>query len=362
MILNARYAAAIDSPEPENSQFPGSRTAISGLRYYSPSLGRFVCRDPKEEMGGINLYAFIRNNAVNGWDYLGMNAGFFSCGWSQVSNTGWTGDDLRPPSANFYGPSIPDTPKAAPAGGPNAAPAGKPNGAPGSLPDYTVTSYRNGTTVGSVGGSVVSVGRPNGSVSTLNQTDGNWNTSFDFAYARSDAPNSGAGMTAMVGMVTTAPWPIPNTTANPLPAAARSLIQSTGAAVVDGLDFLLSRAGGAILVFVTPNNQRTDGAGDYIQPRFDPDMLGPILQVDANMRPFPGAVGPHTTFKVGPNGEITNYQDWFPQSNSRNPAPWESGRRVDVTGKDHGGIPTPHVHEPDGTVRPATPSELPHSP
>lgn len=43
-----------------------------GLRYYSPSLGRFVTRDPIEEQGGLNLYGFVRNNAVNRWDYLGM--------------------------------------------------------------------------------------------------------------------------------------------------------------------------------------------------------------------------------------------------------------------------------------------------
>ncbi|MFZ5723548.1 MAG: RHS repeat-associated core domain-containing protein, partial [Pseudomonadota bacterium] len=44
-----------------------------GLRYYSPTLGRFVNRDPIEEQGGHNLYAFVSNNGVNKWDYLGMN-------------------------------------------------------------------------------------------------------------------------------------------------------------------------------------------------------------------------------------------------------------------------------------------------
>lgn len=44
-----------------------------GLRYYSPSLGRFINRDPKGEYGGLNLYAFCRNNGVNSWDYLGMD-------------------------------------------------------------------------------------------------------------------------------------------------------------------------------------------------------------------------------------------------------------------------------------------------
>lgn len=43
-----------------------------GLRYYSPSLGRFINKDPIEEHGGLNLYGFVENNAVNRWDYLGM--------------------------------------------------------------------------------------------------------------------------------------------------------------------------------------------------------------------------------------------------------------------------------------------------
>ncbi len=44
-----------------------------GLRYYSPSLGRFINRDPIEERGGLNLYAFCTNNGINGWDYLGQD-------------------------------------------------------------------------------------------------------------------------------------------------------------------------------------------------------------------------------------------------------------------------------------------------
>jgi len=41
-------------------------------RYYSPSMGRFVNRDPLGEQGGHNLYAYVRNNAINRWDHLGM--------------------------------------------------------------------------------------------------------------------------------------------------------------------------------------------------------------------------------------------------------------------------------------------------
>ena len=42
-----------------------------GQRYYHPSLGRFINRDPIAEDGGRNLYAFTANNPVNSWDYLG---------------------------------------------------------------------------------------------------------------------------------------------------------------------------------------------------------------------------------------------------------------------------------------------------
>jgi len=43
-----------------------------GLRYYSPSLGRFINKDPIEEKGGLNLYAFCGNNGINRWDLLGQ--------------------------------------------------------------------------------------------------------------------------------------------------------------------------------------------------------------------------------------------------------------------------------------------------
>ena len=43
-----------------------------GHRFYSPSLGRFINRDPIEEQGGLNLYGFCGNNAINHWDFLGQ--------------------------------------------------------------------------------------------------------------------------------------------------------------------------------------------------------------------------------------------------------------------------------------------------
>ena len=43
-----------------------------GYRFYSSDLRRWINRDPIEERGGINLYGFCGNDAVNKWDYLGM--------------------------------------------------------------------------------------------------------------------------------------------------------------------------------------------------------------------------------------------------------------------------------------------------
>jgi RHS repeat-associated protein len=42
-----------------------------GHRYYDPMIGRFINKDPIEEAGGINLYGFVLNDAINHWDYLG---------------------------------------------------------------------------------------------------------------------------------------------------------------------------------------------------------------------------------------------------------------------------------------------------
>ena len=61
------------------SERPGSRiphclTELSyyGNRYYSPSIGRWISRDPIEEQGGFNLYGFVGNNAITGFDLWGL--------------------------------------------------------------------------------------------------------------------------------------------------------------------------------------------------------------------------------------------------------------------------------------------------
>ena len=47
-----------------------------GFRYYNPSTGRWISRDPIEEEGGVNIYGFVGNNAVGGLDYLGLQTSY----------------------------------------------------------------------------------------------------------------------------------------------------------------------------------------------------------------------------------------------------------------------------------------------
>jgi len=57
--------------------FPQGAIAQNGLyyygyRYYSPTLGRWLNRDPIEESGGVDLYEFVHNNSTNNFDSRGL--------------------------------------------------------------------------------------------------------------------------------------------------------------------------------------------------------------------------------------------------------------------------------------------------
>jgi RHS repeat-associated protein len=43
------------------------------MRYYSPDIGRWIIRDPAQEDGGVNLYAYCEGDPVNGFDPTGLD-------------------------------------------------------------------------------------------------------------------------------------------------------------------------------------------------------------------------------------------------------------------------------------------------
>ncbi len=51
---------------------PETELYYYGYRFYNPVLGRWVNRDPIEEVGGLNLYAFVKNDGLNRRDIFGL--------------------------------------------------------------------------------------------------------------------------------------------------------------------------------------------------------------------------------------------------------------------------------------------------
>jgi len=78
-ILNPDFTVRSDSECAMEFGFQGQFEDIEtgwlnyGYRYYLPALGRWSCKDPIEESGGFNLYAFVTNDGVNAVDYLGTD-------------------------------------------------------------------------------------------------------------------------------------------------------------------------------------------------------------------------------------------------------------------------------------------------
>lgn len=48
-----------------------------GYRYYNPSTGRWLSRDPKGEKGGLNLYGFVSNRPLTDFDPQGLGTWTF---------------------------------------------------------------------------------------------------------------------------------------------------------------------------------------------------------------------------------------------------------------------------------------------
>jgi len=82
----------------------GTGLSYYGYRFYNPSIGKWLTRDPIGEAGGINLYGFVLNDPVNAVDPLGLFSPFGGPGFTNVMPS-------KPPSwseqANNYPSPVP---------------------------------------------------------------------------------------------------------------------------------------------------------------------------------------------------------------------------------------------------------------
>ena len=70
----AEGAFADGNPFRFSTKYTDSETGLLyyGYRYYNPSTGRWLNRDPIGEEGGVNLFGFVRNNPIDFFDKLGL--------------------------------------------------------------------------------------------------------------------------------------------------------------------------------------------------------------------------------------------------------------------------------------------------
>jgi RHS repeat-associated protein len=84
-----------------------------GYRYYDPVTGRWPSRDPIGERGGLNLYGFVRNNAIRWIDILGLEGFGVPYGGGSIGgpvNPGGGDEPFDPTNWRIPHPHIPPTP------------------------------------------------------------------------------------------------------------------------------------------------------------------------------------------------------------------------------------------------------------
>lgn len=77
---------------------PRSNTYLTLNRVYSPTLGRWLSRDPMGEEAGTNLYAFVGNDPINRTDPLGLQMGYHYGNWG---GQGWANGSWTSEMSNF---------------------------------------------------------------------------------------------------------------------------------------------------------------------------------------------------------------------------------------------------------------------
>ena len=73
-LLRATGPLAFLNPFRASTKYQDDETGwlYYGYRYYDPSTGRWLSRDPIGKDGGLNVFAFVSNTPINEIDYLGL--------------------------------------------------------------------------------------------------------------------------------------------------------------------------------------------------------------------------------------------------------------------------------------------------
>ena len=73
-VIASSGSMAVVNPFRFSTKYTDDETGLIyyGRRFYSPTLGRFINRDPMQERGGINLFAFVLNNPTGRYDPYGL--------------------------------------------------------------------------------------------------------------------------------------------------------------------------------------------------------------------------------------------------------------------------------------------------
>ncbi|MGB0991496.1 MAG: RHS repeat domain-containing protein [Akkermansiaceae bacterium] len=93
-VMAADYSAKASSQYDWQMRFHGETRDHEtgyynyGYRYYDTVVGRFINRDPIGERGGLNVYAFVRNDGIGKVDYLGLQMTRYRSGSAKIDRTG----------------------------------------------------------------------------------------------------------------------------------------------------------------------------------------------------------------------------------------------------------------------------------
>jgi RHS repeat-associated protein len=105
LVATGSYAAANNyrfSTKPLDAEVTNAPLYYYAYRFYDPVTGRWPSRDPIEERGGVNLYGFVGNSAVNKRDYLGLWGKQTGCNENQIATLKKAEANAREGFSNWY--------------------------------------------------------------------------------------------------------------------------------------------------------------------------------------------------------------------------------------------------------------------